>query len=158
MVPGDAESVRRIYQEGIDTRLATFETSAPSWTDWDSSHLEICRLVAIENDSVLGWAALSVVSDRCAYEGVAEVSVYVSSSARGKGVGSQLLSALIAASENEGIWTLHAGMFPENDVSLHLHTKHGFRILGRRERIGQLDGEWRDTLVLERRSVVVGID
>ena len=158
MSPADADVVLRIYQEGIDTRLATFETSAPDWQEWDSSHLETCRLVAFEDGEVLGWAALSAVSDRCVYEGVAEVSVYISTTARGKGVGSLLLSALVTASEEEGIWTLHAGMFPENKASVALHTKHGFRILGRRERIGQLDGEWRDTLVLERRSKVVGID
>jgi L-amino acid N-acyltransferase YncA len=147
----DWESVRSIYLEGIATGNATFETAAPSWDDWDANHLRCCRLVAREGGSVVGW----VVSGRAVYKGVAEVSVYVARSAQGKGIGRSLLDRLIEESEREGIWTLQAGIFPENEVSIELHKKLGFREVGRRERIGQLSGEWRDVVLMERRSAAV---
>jgi phosphinothricin acetyltransferase len=150
--------VRAIYTEGIATGQATFATEAPAWADWDSSHLAACRLVAVSTDArVLGWAALSPVSGRCVYAGVAEVSVYVAAGARGQGVGRALLAALATASEQQGLWMLQAGIFPENEASVRLHEGAGFRVVGRRERIGQLHGQWRDTLLLERRSNVVGV-
>lgn len=158
MTPGDWEQVRAIYLEGIATGHATFETDAPSWEAWDAAHSRFARLVAQEGDVIGGWAALSPVSQRCVYGGVAEVSVYVSADRRGSGIGKKLLGALIAASEANGIWTLQAGMFPENSGSLALHLSCGFREVGRRERIGKLHGVWRDTILLERRSPVVGIE
>lgn len=158
MTPGDGERVLEIYGEGIAAGHATFETEVPSWDEWDRGHLEACRLVAEEDERVLGWAALSPVSDRCVYGGVAEVSVYVGEAERGRGVGSGLLRALVKASEDEGLWTLQAGIFPENEASVALHRRCGFRVVGRRERLGRLDGSWRDVLLLERRSDVVGGD
>ena len=151
-------SVRAIYEEGIATGNATFETSPPDWEAWDASHLHFARVIAEDKNEVLGWAALSRISDRCAYAGVAEVSVYVKALARGRGVGSALLAALIRQSEANNIWTLTAGIFPENETSVRLHEKAGFRILGVREKIGKLNGRWRDVLLLERRSRVVGLD
>jgi phosphinothricin acetyltransferase len=156
MRPDDWEQVRAIYLEGIATGHATFETTAPNWEAWDSGHLTDCRLVARDGAKILGWAALSPVSRRLVYAGVAEISVYIASDARGKGLGSRLMAALIAASEEHGFWTLQASIFPENRASVALHLKHGFRELGRRERIAKLHGVWRDTVVLERRSSVVG--
>ena len=158
MSPSDWEQVRAIYLEGIATAQATFETEAPSWERWNTSHLPFARLVARLSDRVAGWAALSPVSQRCVYGGVAEVSVYVSQTQRRSGIGRQLLSALISESEQNGIWTLQAGMFPENVGSLALHRRSGFREVGRRERIGKLNGVWRDTILLERRSSLVGIE
>jgi L-amino acid N-acyltransferase YncA len=152
----DFDSVRDIYQQGIDAGNATFETQAKEWDEWNNAMLQVCRLVAVENDRVVGWAALSPVSSRCVYAGVAEVSVYVADEARGKGVGQALLSKLIAESEKEGFWTLQAGIFPENKRSISLHRKNGFRILGVRERLGKMGEEWRDVVLLERRSEVVG--
>jgi len=157
MQPTDWEQVRAIYLEGIATGHATFETEAPSWEQWDAAHLSFARLVAREDHDVAGWAALSPVSQRCVYGGVAEVSVYVATSHRGSGMGRRLLAALISESERNGIWTLQAGMFPENAGSVALHRGCGFREVGRRERIGQLKGVWRDTILLERRSPVVGV-
>ncbi|HSR52166.1 MAG TPA: GNAT family N-acetyltransferase [Acidobacteriota bacterium] len=156
MQPADWEAVAAIYQEGLATGQATFETQVPSWKSWDSSHLTQTRLVARRDDEVLGWAALSPVSDRCAYQGVAEVSVYVSSAARGQGVGKALLNQLIEESEKAGIWTLQAGIFPENEASIGLHHSCGFRMVGVRERLGKLNGRWRDVAMLERRSPSVG--
>ncbi|MHC4668960.1 MAG: GNAT family N-acetyltransferase [Planctomycetota bacterium] len=150
------EQVRAIYLDGIAAGDATFETSCPDWEDWDTEHLATCRLVAHDDGRVLGWAALTPVSDRCAYAGVAEVSVYVAAEARGAGVGSRLLAGLVAASEREGLWTLQAGVFPENEASLALHRNLGFREVGRRERLGRLRGVWRDVVLLERRSPIVG--
>ena len=150
-------SVRKIYAQGIATRNATFETALPEWAEWDARHLPTCRLVAIRGDEVVGWAALSAVSSREVYRGVAEVSVYVASSAQGKGIGSALLASLIAGSERNGIWTLQAGILAENDASIHLHEKAGFHIVGRREKIGRLDGQWRDTILMERRSRSTGV-
>lgn len=151
------QAVRDIYESGIATGNATFQTEAPGWEDWDKGHVKNCRLVAIAGDKVLGWAALSAVSSRCVYAGVAEVSVYIHPEARGKGVGLQLLEALILESEANNYWTLQAGIFPENTASIALHEKLGFRQVGRREKIGQMKGVWRDTLLLERRSNKVGL-
>ena len=155
------EQVRAVYLEGLATGHATFETEAPEWEVWDAAHLPFARLVArsnVEGGEVLGWAALSPVSRRRVYEGVAEVSVYVAERARGGGVGLALLRALVEESERRGVWTLQAGIFPENAASLVLHARCGFREVGRRERIGKLEGRWRDTLLLERRSERVGTD
>jgi L-amino acid N-acyltransferase YncA len=149
---GDWPAVARIYGEGIATRNATFETELPSWEDWDRSHLGKPRLVAEEDGEVVGWAALSPVSSRCCYRGVAENSVYVAESARGRGVGLALLRRLVDEADEAGIWTIQAGIFPENETSVRLHERCGFRGIGIRERIGQLDGEWRDVLLMERRS------
>ncbi len=165
MQEGHWQQVRAIYLEGVSTGEATFETQAPAaWEVWDAAHLPFARLVARADDAggacgtVCGWAALSPVSRRRVYEGVAEVSVYVARQWRGEGVGGALLAALVEASERHGVWTLQAGIFPENGASLALHRREGFREVGRRERIGQLRGRWRDTLLLERRSKRVGID
>ncbi len=158
MVPEDWEDVRRIYLEGIDTGNATFQQEAPSWTEWNETHITTCRLVARSASAVLGWAALSPTSGRCVYGGVAEVSIYVSQINRGKGIGSRLLNALIEESEQNGFWTLQAGIFPENSASLKLHKAFRFRAVGRRERIGKMNGMWRDIILLERRSHVVGMD
>jgi L-amino acid N-acyltransferase YncA len=149
-------AVCEIFGQGIATGNATFETSVPEWTEWDSRHLPTCRLVALRGDGVLGWAALSPVSTRHVYRGVAEVSLYISENARGKGVGLALLNALIAESERNGIWTLQAGIFAENEASIRLHHKAGFRTVGRRERIGCLSGRWHDTVLMERRSALTG--
>jgi L-amino acid N-acyltransferase YncA len=157
MTPADWSAVRAIYEEGIATGHATFETTAPEWEKWDSGHRPECRLVARRNNDVLGWAALSPVSGRCVYAGVAEVSVYVAAAARGLGVGKTLLQTLIDAAEQAGIWTLQAGIFPENTASMALHRACGFREVGRRERLGQMNGVWRDVALLERRSKVVGV-
>ncbi len=156
MEMGDWASVRSVYLEGILTGQATFETEAPDWERWDSSHLPQCRLVARRGETVAGWAALSPVSSRRVYSGVAEVSVYVAGKLRGFGIGLELLNALIVCSEQHGIWTLQAGILPENVSSLALHMKCGFREVGRRARIGKLGGTWRDVVLLERRSEVVG--
>ena len=149
--------VRAVYQEGLATGNATFETQAPPWEKWDSDHHREGRLVAKSEERVLGWAASSSVSNRRVYSGVAEVSIYVSAQFRGLGIGAALLKALIEASEQNGIWTLQAGIFPENKASIALHQKLGFRVVGRREKIGKLNGIWRDVLLLERRSPVVGV-
>ena len=159
----DWEAVRAIYLEGIATGLATYETEAPSWEKWDAGKLASPRLAARRDSadgagSVLGWAVLSAVSDRCVYAGVAEVSVYVAAAARGQGVGRALLGALCAGSERAGLWTLQAGIFPENVASIKLHEACGFRVVGRRERLGKLAGAWRDVMLLERRSRAAGID
>ena len=155
---GDWDAVRRIYAEGIETGDATFETEAPGWESWDASHLDSCRLVAERGGRVVGWAALAPVSGRCVYGGVAEVSVYVDADARGGGIGLRLLTALVESSERAGLWTLQAGIFPENVASLRIHERAGFRRVGRRERLGRLDGRWRDVLLLERRSPLVGTE
>jgi phosphinothricin acetyltransferase len=157
LVPRDWNAVRRIFEEGIRTGDATFETSAPDWEQWNASHLPTCRLVARAGDEILGWAALSPVSSRCVYAGVAEVSLYIAAHARGRGVGTRLLGALIEASERADIWSLQSSTFPENTASLALQQRHGFRIIGRRERIACRDDRWRDVVLLERRSAVLGI-
>lgn len=169
MPPDLWPAVREIYREGIATGDATFETELPDWEKWNANHRQDCRLVALEpfkRDSefviplekvtVLGWAALSPVSARRAYAGVAEVSVYVAASARGRGVGKALLQALVQESEANGIWTLQAGIFPENTASIALHQSCGFRKVGVRHRIGKLGDTWRDVLLLERRSPAIG--
>lgn len=156
MKEGDWPAVKAIYREGIATGNATFETEVPDWETWNADHLDCCRLVARKQGRIHGWAALTPVSGRCVYAGVAEVSIYVKASARGQGVGGALLRALIKASEDAGIWTLQAGIFPENEVSIALHEACGFRIVGHRERLGQLKGTWRDVVLMERRSKVVG--
>jgi phosphinothricin acetyltransferase len=156
LTPEDWSQVRAIYEEGITTRQATFETELPSWEQWDSAHLESGRFVARDNDRVLGWGALSPVSRRRCYAGVAEVSVYVRESDRGRGVGRALLEQVIAASEAQGIWTLQGSTFPENAASLRLQERCGFRVVGRRERIAQMNGVWRDTVLTERRSAKIG--
>ena len=157
MQTADWEAVRAIYLEGIATRNATFETAAPQREKWDAEHLRFGRLVARAEGSVMGWAALSAVSDRCCYAGVAELSVYVGAAYSGRGIGTALVRAAIEVSEENGVWTLQAGIFPENLVSLALVKKCGFREVGRRERLGELDGVWRDVLMLERRSHAVGV-
>ncbi len=155
LLDSDWEQVKLIYEKGIATGNATFQTSAPSWEEWDGSHLVNCRIVAEENDRVIGWAALTPVSSRCVYAGVAEVSVYVDPGQSGKGIGLALLEELVKLSEVEGIWTLQAGIFLENGGSLRIHEKAGFRTLGVREKIGKQNGVWRDTVLLERRSKII---
>lgn len=155
----DWEAVRTIYAEGIATGNASIETEPPPRNVWDARHLPYCRYVARTTDGeIVGWVAFSPFSVRAAYNGVAEVSVYIAERARGQGVGTALLEAGIAGAEMRGIWTIQAGIFPENTVSLALHKKLGFREIGTRRRLGKLNGVWRDVVLLERRSTVVGID
>ncbi|HEX5879171.1 MAG TPA: GNAT family N-acetyltransferase [Actinomycetota bacterium] len=149
-------AVRAIYEQGIASGDATFETAAPTWEAWDGGHLAGHRLVAAAGGRVVGWAALSPVSERCAYAGVAEASVYVAADAAGHGVGRALLERLVAGAEAAGIWTVQAGIFPENQASLALHRRCGFRTVGVRERLGKLGGRWRDVVLVERRSPLVG--
>ncbi len=153
----DWPAVRRIYGEGIETGLATFETECPEWEVWNSEHLASGRHVAEMDGEVAGWAALSPVSDRCCYGGVAEVSVYVGARFQGQGVGRSLLEALIGSSEESGIWTLQAGIFKSNEASVRLHERAGFRRVGIRERLGELHGDWHDVVLLERRSEKTGV-
>lgn len=155
MIPDDWISVSAIYAEGIATKNSTFETNIPSWEVWDKSHLSICRFVAEVNKAIVGWAALSSVSSRCIYAGVAEASVYVAETARGQGIGTLLLNKLIADSEANDVWMLEAGIFPENSSSLALQKRCGFREVGYREKLGKLDGKWRDVMFFERRSKVI---
>ena len=157
LAPGDAERVLAIYQAGIDTGNASFDTVAPSWDEWDSGHLTGHRFVAVDSAAgvVLGWVALSSVSGRCFFAGVVEDSVYIDPAAAGRGVGSALLRAVIESAEAGGIWTLQAMIFPENEASLALHSRAGFRLVGIRERIGCHQGIWRDVALLERRSASV---
>lgn len=148
----DYNAVKEIYQQGIDTKNATFETLAPVWAEWDKKYLAEPRFVAEMNGHIVGWAALSAVSSRCVYAGVCEVSIYIHKDYRGQSIGSGLLRCLIEYSEANNIWTLQAGIFPENTASLRIHYNLGFREVGRRERIGKMDDIWRDTVLLERRS------
>ena len=152
----DWPAVAEIYAQGIAAGDATFETQVPTWAAWDAAHLPDHRLVAEVDGTVVGWTAVSPVSGRCVYAGVVEDSVYVAESARGRGVGRRLLAALVESTENAGIWTIQTGIFPENEPSLALHRAAGFRVLGVRERPGQLRGRWRDVVLLERRSAVAG--
>jgi L-amino acid N-acyltransferase YncA len=149
--------VQSIYRQGMSTGDATFETDAPEWENWDTGHLKDCRLVAKPEDEIIGWVALGPVSARCVYKGVAEVSLYVKESARGQGVGKALLKAVIRESESIGIWTLQSGTFPENTASIALQKSCGFRQVGTREKLGCMNGKWRDVVLLERRSKFVGI-
>jgi L-amino acid N-acyltransferase YncA len=150
--------VERIYMAGIATKNATFEQQAPGWQAWNNSHRSDCRLIASLSGRIVGWAALSNVSNRCIYAGVAEVSIYIDPEYQGRGIGDRLMKALIIESESNGIWTLQAGIFPENKKSIQLHLRNGFRIIGTRERIGKMDGIWRNTVLLERRSDRVGVE
>jgi L-amino acid N-acyltransferase YncA len=152
MRASDWPAVERIYAEGIATGDATFETEPPAWDAFDAGRLPGHRLVAVEGDEVVGWAALSPTSARACYAGVVEHSVYVSATARGRGIGRELLDALLASADDAGLWTVQTSIFPENIASLALHERAGFRVVGRRERIAQLNGAWRDTLLLERRA------
>lgn len=153
MTEGDWPAVVKIYQEGINTGISTFQTCCPSYEEWNASHLKACRLIAFEGNNILGWSALSPVSSRCVYKGVAEISIYIAETARSKGVGTSLLNAIIKESENEGIWTLQSGIIQNNTASLKLHKKCGFREVGYRERIAKDRlGNWRNTVLMECRS------
>ena len=156
LVASDWDDVARIYADGIASGVATFETDVPAWEAWDRDHLADHRLIARDEGRAVGWAALAPVSSRCVYAGVAEVSVYVAAGARERGVGTALLAALVESSEAGGVWTLEAGILPENEASVRMHERCGFRIVGRRERLGRMRGAWRDVLLLERRSAAVG--
>jgi len=158
MTEEDWKSVSEIYKQGIDTGNATFQQEIPPYKDWDNAHLKTCRLIVSINSEIVGWAALTPVSGRCVYAGVAEVSVYVSDKNRGQKIGFKLLEKLIIESEKVKLWTLQAGIFPENIASLRIHEELGFRKIGYRERIGKMNGVWRDTVLLERRSKLIGID
>jgi L-amino acid N-acyltransferase YncA len=153
----DYPAIAEIYLQGIATGHATFQSEAPEWEVWDKSHLSFCRLAAFEGEEMLGWTALSPVSSRCVYGGVAEVSIYVASNARGNGIGKKLLAQLIKESEENGLWTLQSGIFPENISSIKLHEDIGFRKIGYREKIGKMNDVWRDNLIMERRSKIVGL-
>lgn len=158
MMLTDWEFVANIYKEGIDTGIATFETNVPTFEAWNKAHMSTCRFVAESNTEIMGWVALSPVSKRCVYGGVAEISVYISENSRGKGLGKLLLEHVISASEQEGIWTLQSGIFPTNHGSIKIHEATGFRMIGKRERIAKLHGKWVDNVLFERRSSIVGID
>lgn len=151
-------SIAEIYRQGIETGNATFQLEVPRWDDWDAGHLKTCRILAEIDGIVAGWAALTAVSGRCVYAGVAEVSVYVANQFKRKKTGTRLLEKLITESVTAGIWTLQAGIFPENQASLKIHYTLGFRQVGFREKIGKMDGVWRDTILLERRSTVVRLE
>jgi L-amino acid N-acyltransferase YncA len=155
MRPDDWPAVRAIFEAGIATGNATFETTAPDWPAWDAAHLPGHRLVARVDGQVVGWSALATVSDRCAYAGVAEDSIYIAPEAQGQGIGRALLTAVVASAEQAGIWTVQTGIFPENQPSIRLHETCGFRLVGVRERLGRLRDRWRDVLLMERRSPVI---
>ena len=158
MRPEDGEKVLEIFQQGINGGNATFDKVAPTWEAWDTKHFNLCRFVLEdENDQVVGWCALQPVSNRDCFKGVAEVSIYLDGSVQGKGLGTILLKKLILDSEEHEFWTLQAGIFPENKVSIAIHQKQGFRTVGTREKIGELNGQWRDIVLLERRSKSVGL-
>ena len=159
MQANDWTSVAKIYNDGISSGFATFETSAPDYAVWNKAHLKACRLIATSSQEIIGWAALSPVSGRCVYGGVAEVSVYIATNARGLGIGKLLMKQLISDSEKEGLWTLQSGIFPENKASIELHKSMGFRYIGKREKIGKTaEGVWKDNLLFERRSTAIGIN
>jgi L-amino acid N-acyltransferase YncA len=157
LLPEHWAAVKAIYEAGLATGNASFETSAPGWEEWDAAHLKHSRLVFAQDNQVKGWAALTPVSGRCVYAGVAEVSVYIDAASRGQGIGKALLLKLIFESEANCIWTLQAGIFPENTASLQLHEKCGFHLIGIREKIGQMNGIWRDTVLIERRSKTIAL-
>ncbi|HQW11727.1 MAG TPA: N-acetyltransferase family protein [Saprospiraceae bacterium] len=155
LIAKDWERVREIYRHGIETGNATFQTEVPTWNDWDTNHFQKCRIIAELTDHIVGWAALSPISSRAVYSGVAEVSVYVAPEYGGRHFGIYLLEKLLSESEKAGFWTLQASIFQENKASLAIHEKLEFRLVGYREKIGQMDGRWRDTLLLERRSKLI---
>ncbi|GAB3200011.1 phosphinothricin acetyltransferase [Pontibacter aydingkolensis] len=157
LLPEHAGAVLQIYKEGLETGQATFNTDVPTWEQWDRGHHQHSRLVAVDGTVVAGWVALSPVSVRQCYRGVAEFSIYIAAAYRGKGVGDELMQRLIPESEVNGIWTLHSSTFPENVASVKLQKKYGFREIGYREKIAELHGVWRDTVLLERRSKVTGL-
>ncbi len=152
MMPAHTQRVLTIYKEGLDTGQATFNTEVPTWDEWDNLHHKHSRFTALMGSDILGWAALSPVSARYCYRGVAELSIYIAANSRGIGIGDLLLKNLIPDSESNGIWTLHSSVFPENTASIKLHKKHSFREIGYREKIAALHGVWRNTVLLERRS------
>lgn len=156
MLPDDGKRVLEIFQQGIDGGNATFDKEVPTWESWDMNFYRTCRWI-LENDKseIIGWAALKPISNRDCYRGVAEISIYIDIAYQGKGLGTVLLKKLILDSEEHGFWTLQSGIFPENQVSIHLHEKLGFRIVGTRERIAEMKGKWRDVILMERRSKVV---
>ena len=156
MHPTDWKTVATIYKLGIDTGQATFQLEVPDWESWDKGHLQICRILAKSGNEIAGWAALSPISSRAVYRGVTEVSIYISPDFRGKKIGKKLLAKLIEDSEANGIWTLQASIFPENKASLKIHQDLGFRQVGYREKIGAMNGIWRDTILVERRSNLTG--
>lgn len=157
MKNSDWEQVKKIYLDGIKTRLATFQNAAPEWAEWDQTHVKACRIVARSEDAILGWAALSPTSSRCCYKGIGEVSIYMSNTCKGQGIGTALLKHLIRESEDHGFWTLQSAITRENKASLALHAKCGFREIGFREKIAQMpDGTWHDVVLVERRSRVIG--
>lgn len=159
MVPGDWPAVAEIYRQGIESGNATFETDVPEWESWDAARSPECRIVAAVDEAVVGFGGLSPVSRRCVYAGVREVMIYVAASARGRGVGAKLLLELVRQTESLGLWTLQAGIFPENQASIRIFEKAGFRVLGTHERLGRFhDGRWRDVVLMERRSSVAGLD
>ncbi|GET32835.1 phosphinothricin N-acetyltransferase [Prolixibacter bellariivorans] len=158
MTPDDWPEVARIYDEGLKTGNATFQQVVPTWEEWNTGHVQSCRMVAIIEGTMAGWAALSAVSSRAVYAGVAEVSVYIGKDFRGMRIGNRLMKNLIDESEKESFWTLQSSIFPENEASIKLHEKYGLRTIGYREKVGKMDGVWRDTVIMERRSKVVGID
>ena len=150
--------VVEIYKQGLATNIATFQNDLPQWEDWNKGHLDFCRISIYENNKMLGWTALTPVSSRCVYAGVAEVSVYIAQKERGKGIGKILLNELITQSEANGIWMLQSGIFSENQSSIKLHEKCGFRMVGYREKIGKKNGIWKDNILMEHRSKNIGID
>ncbi|ELR68204.1 phosphinothricin N-acetyltransferase [Fulvivirga imtechensis AK7] len=158
MIKDNWYDVANIYKQGILTKNATFEKDCPDWNTWDKNHRLDCRFVAKQNEKIVGWAALSNVSGRCVYAGVSEVSIYVDTNFQGHGIGQKLMEELINESEKVNIWTLQAGIFPENKSSIRLHEKNGFRVVGIREKIGKMDNKWRDVVLLERRSKKIGND
>jgi phosphinothricin acetyltransferase len=158
MLPNHWSVVAKIYQEGIQTGYATFEKEVPTWVKWNNAHVKTCRLIVQMDGEIVGWAALSPVSSRCVYGGVAEVSIYISKNLRDKNIGNALLKELITESEKNDIWTLQSGVFRENIGSIKLHENNGFRQIGYREKVGKLDGVWKDKILLERRSKIIGID
>ena len=159
LVPADWPEVAEIYRQGIESGDATFETEVPTWDSWNAGHSPDCRIVAEMDGRTVGFAVLSPISGRCVYDGVREVTIYIAESARGRGVGSALLRELVADTEASGIWTLEAGIFPENGASIRIFERCGFRILGTHERLGRFhDGRWRDVVLMERRSWIAGVD
>lgn len=156
MLPTDGKSVLEIYKQGIETGNATFDKDAPTWESWDMNFFRNCRwIIEDDKEKILGWAALKPVSNRDCFRGVAEVSIYIETEFHRKGLGSVLMKKLILDSEENGFWTLQSGIFPENTASISIHQKHGFRIVGKREKLAEMNGVWRDIILMERRSLVL---